>query len=398
MKKLSVYLSVITLLLAFVPLQSCKKDKKTDPQVQTGSATAISSYNVLFKGTIVSTGSFTILDYGFVYSTTSTGISETTGTKVSLGQNPQAGEYSKEVDKISVTNYYSPIIYFKAYIKSEKGTVFGELQSITLPIPVPSKVSTLTGKSGDQITISGQFYNTSISNVGVIFGGVKATVVSASSTQIVVTVPSGIKADENAQIPMILAINGQDLHGPYSFTIQSHFKDFSPKSGPIGTYITFSGDNLPNLEFAPGFTVIYGNVTQGVTILHWRAFVPLRITSNNLQISVKDNNNNTFILPGAFTVLPLAITSMSPASGPAGSTVTVTGTNFPYSNVAYDPADPTGAAVTGTLGNAEFRVTLNTNDQLSFTVPDNLPAGTYNFVLHAGPDSATAPQTFTVTP
>src|SRR5580693_2323454 len=113
MKKFSARLNVIILLLALIQLQSCKKDKSTDPQIQTISVTALSPGKVLFKGNIVSTGSFNILDYGFVYSTTTSGINETIGTKVSLGQNPQVGAYSKEVDGITVTNSYSPVIYVR---------------------------------------------------------------------------------------------------------------------------------------------------------------------------------------------------------------------------------------------------------------------------------------------
>ena len=115
MKKRSTCLSIILLLLASIQFHSCKKDKSADPQVQTTAVTALAPGKVLLKGNIVSTGSFKVLDYGFVYSTSTSGINETVGTKVSLGQNPQAGPYSKEVDGITITNNYSPMIYVRAY-------------------------------------------------------------------------------------------------------------------------------------------------------------------------------------------------------------------------------------------------------------------------------------------
>ncbi|HTD41549.1 MAG TPA: IPT/TIG domain-containing protein [Mucilaginibacter sp.] len=387
MKKFSARLSIIILLLALIQLQSCKKDKSTDPQIQTISVTALSPGKVLFKGNIVSTGSFNILDYGFVYSTTTSAINETIGTKVSLGQSPQIGAYSKEVDGITVTNSYSPIIYVRAYITNEKGTAFGALSSVTLPTPAASSVSPSSGKSGDQITINGQFYAASTSDVKVSFSGVQANVSSVSSTQIVATVPSGIQAADNTQIPVQVSIGGQNLNVPYnSFTIQANFKDYSPKSGPIGTAITFTGDNLPSYYYYSGVTVLFGTVSQSLSYYSSQATVPSNITTNNFQISVTEYGK-TVTLPGTFNVTAPTITSISPGSGLAGSTVTVTGTNFPTSY----------GSISATLGNVSVSANVYGNNQFSFTVPTSLSAGSYSLVLNAGPNSVTAPQKFTVT-
>jgi len=385
MKKITACLSIIVLLLASIQLQSCKKDKSNDPQVQTISVTALSPGSVLFKGNIVSTGSFKILDYGFVYSTTTSGVNETTGTKVSLGQNPQTGQYSKEVDGIIVTNSYSPIIYVRAYITNEKGTAFGALTSATLPTPTASSVSPSTGKSGDQITINGQFYAATASDVKVAFGGIQATVVSASPTQIVATVPSGINAVDNTQVPVQVSVGGQNLSLPYSFTIQANFKDYSPKSGPIGTVITFTGDNLPSSYYYSNYTVSFGTVTQAISY-YSQATVLYNVTTNNFQISVTDNGK-TFALPGTFSVTAPTISSLSPGSGLAGSTVTVTGTNFPtsYGNIS------------ATLGGVSVTASPYSSNQFSFTVPTSMSAGSYSLVLTAGPNSVTSPQKFTVT-
>src|SRR6185312_5543511 len=113
--------------------------------------------------------------------------------------NPQTGPYSKQVDGIIVSNAYSPVIYVRAYLTNEKGTAFGALTSVTLPAPAASSVSPASGRSGDQVTINGQFYASTTSDVKVSFNGTQATVISVSSTQVVVTVPSGINASDNTQ-------------------------------------------------------------------------------------------------------------------------------------------------------------------------------------------------------
>jgi len=383
MKKLSACLSMIILLLASVQFQSCKKDKSSDPQIQTISVTALSPGNVLLKGNIVSTGSFKILDYGFVYSTTTSGINETTGTKVSLGQNPQPGAYSKEVDGIVVTSNYSPIIYVRAYLTNEKGTAFGALMSVNLPTPSASSVSPASGRSGDQVTINGLFYASTTNDVKVTFSGVQATVVSVSSTQVVVTVPSGINASDNTQVPIQVLVGGQNLYLPYSFTILANFKDYSPKSGPIGTVISFSGDNLPSY-YSSNYTVSFGSVTQTASY-YSQPTVPSNVTTNNFQISVTENGK-TFALPGTFSVTAPTITLLSPESGLAGSNITVSGTNFP---TAY-------GSISATLGGVSVTTSPYSNNQFSFTVPTSLSPGSYSFVLNAGPNSVTASQKFTV--
>ncbi|MDB5133746.1 MAG: hypothetical protein JWP37_349 [Mucilaginibacter sp.] len=388
MKKFSACFSIIILLLASTLLQSCKKDKSTNPEVQTVSVTALSPGSVLFKGNIVSTGSFSVLDYGFIYSTTTSGINETTGTKVSLGQNAQPGQYSKQVNGIIVASAYSPVLYVRAYITNEKGTAFGVLSSVTLPTPSASNVSPSSGRSGDQITINGQFYSVAANDVKVSFSGVQASVVSVSPTQIVVTVPSGIGATDNSQIPIQVSLAGQNLSLPYNFTIWANYKDYSPKSGPLGTAITFTGDNLSNNSYYynQSITVLFGTTSEILNNYYYTPpTVPNNVTTNNFQISVTENGK-TFALPGTFNVTAPTITSISPASGLPGSTVTVTGTNFPTSY----------GSITATLGSESVAANPYSSNQFSFTVPTDLSTGNYTFALQAGPNSITAPTKFTV--
>jgi hypothetical protein len=224
-----------------------------------------------------------------------------------------------------------------------------------------------------------------VSDVKVTFSGVQATVVSVSSTQAVVTVPSGINASDNTQVPIQLTVGGQTLSLPYSFTILANFKDYSPKSGPIGTPITFTGDNLPSY-YSSNYTVSFGSVSKTVGYYYSQVIVPANVTTNNFQISVTENGK-TFALPGSFSVTAPTITSLSPGSGLAGSTVTVSGTNFPtsYGNIS------------ATLGGVNVSANVYSNNQFSFTVPTNLSAGSYSFILTAGPNNVTAPQKFTVT-
>lgn len=388
MKKYSLYLGTFLLLFACA-LQGCKKDKSSDPEIQTTSVTSLSLSSVLMKGNIINKGTFKVLDYGFVYSTTTSGINETVGTKVSLGTNAPEGEYSKQVDGISTSNSYSPVLYVRAYLTNERGTAFGKLTTITLPTPSTSNVSPLSGKSGDQVTITGQFYTTSASDVKVTFSGTQATVLSVSQTQVVVQVPSGIPATHNTQIPIAVSVAGRSITASYSFVIQANVKDFSPKSGPVGTVITFSGDNLPSsYYYGSDISILFGGVSQPLGYYYssgMQATVPTNVTSSDLQISVIVGGK-TFTLPGSFSVTAPTITSLSSNSGLPGSTITVYGSNFPTNY----------GVVTATLGNVSVNTSLYSSTQFTFTVPSSMSAGSYTFTMKAGPNNVSAPQNFTV--
>lgn len=386
MKKYSLYLGILVLLFACA-LQSCKKDKGSDPEIQTTSVTSLSLSSVLMKGNIINKGSFKVLDYGFVYSTTTSGINETIGTKVSLGTSAPEGEYSKQVDGITTTGSYSPVLYVRAYLTNERGTAFGKLTTITLPTPSTSNVSPLSGRSGDQVTITGQFYTTAASDVKVTFNGTQATVLSVSQTQVVVQVPSGISAAHNTQIPIAVSVAGRSITASYSFVIQANVKDYSPKSGPVGTIITFSGDNLPSYYYGSDISVLFGGISQSIGYYSsgMQATVPSTVTSSSVQVSAVVGGK-TFALPGSFSVTAPTITSLSPGSGLPGSTVTVYGSNFPT----------TYGSLTGTLGGVSVGINTYSSGQLTFTVPSSMSAGSYAFILKAGPNNVSAPQNFTV--
>lgn len=385
MKKLSFYLSIVILFIASVQLQSCKKDKDSDPQIQTTSVTALSPGKVLMKGNIISIGSARILDYGFVYSTSTSNINETIGTKVSLGTSPAEGEYSKEVANIVATTGYSPILYVRAYLTNEKGTAFGKLTSVTLPTATASSVTPSSGKSGDQVTIAGQFYTSSASDVKVTFGNVQATIVSVSQTQIVAQIPSGIQATHNSQVSVVITVAGQTLTASY-FTIQANIKDYSPKTGPIGTLITFTGDNLPSYYGGSDINISFGGITQSLSYYSSPQLpVPANVTSNSLQISVI-TGGKTYALPGTFDVTAPTVTALSPTSGLPGSTITVSGSNFPT----------TYGTINATLGGVTVAASPISNTQFSFVVPSTMSTGSYTFTLAAGPNTVSASQKFTV--
>ena len=76
--------------------------------------------------------------------------------------------------------------------------------TVVYTTPRITSFSPTSAAVGDTVTITGSGFSTTAANNIVYFGGVRATVSSATPTQLVVTVPSGAK-DE----PITVTANGK---------------------------------------------------------------------------------------------------------------------------------------------------------------------------------------------
>jgi len=383
MKK-NIFLIAITL-FAFFQLQSCKKDNLSGPEIQTLSGTALAPNAAIFTGSIVSKGNFNPYDYGFIYSLTSD-VSEARGTKISLGKNIPQGEFTKEVRNLSTSSpYYSPIVYVRAYVTDEKGTALGKLIQITLPSSQVGSIIPSSGKSGDQVKISGKFYAESDSSVAVMFNNTKAKILSISETEITAEVPGGIPSAHGNQFNVEVIIAGQRVYSTNGFTILANIKDFAPKSGPLGTVISFSGDNLPQPYYYPdNFSVFFGE--QRVDPINANPFQitvpPTTKVKSELSVTI---SNKKIILPGEFTITPPVFTGISTETTLPGTTISLSGTNFPV-NYQYNYIP------TAKIGSIEVTINPNYLGDYEIVVPDDLSPGEYTISVTLGPHTVTVPK------
>lgn len=155
---------------------------------------------------------------------------------------------------------------------------------------------------------------------------------------------------------------------------------FSPGSGVAGTSVTISGTNLTGataLTFggkaASSFTV--ASATQITAVV--------ASGSSTGKISVT-TPGGTATSSANFTVVAApTISSFSPASGPVGATVTITGTGF------------TGATAVAFHGTAAASFTVSSDTRISATVASGTTTGTVSVTTPLG--TATSVTNFTVT-
>jgi photosystem II stability/assembly factor-like uncharacterized protein len=181
--------------------------------------------------------------------------------------------------------------------------------------PKISSVTPLSAVAGSTITINGANFN---GITAITFGTRQATSFNViSSNQIQAVLGSGSTGDL-----IVYSFNGNDT--AHNFKVLPLLSSVSPASGGYGALIDFTGNTLSDVT---SVTVDGFPVKSFTAISSTELVIVLGdgITGNNITVT-NAGGSSTFT---AFTYYrPPTITSFTPASGPAGSSITINGTNF----------------------------------------------------------------------
>jgi plastocyanin len=299
---------------------------------------------------------------------------------------------SKTVTFTATTAGTFPFVCTQSNCGAGHSSMIGQLvvNAVTQSGPTITNVSPASGPTGGgtSVTITGTNFTNS-GTTTVTFGGSSATNVNVtSSTTISATTP----AHAEGIVDVVLTNNGQSVTATGAFTYQAlKVISVSPNSGSTtgGTNVTISGSSFQN-----GATVTFGgspatNVTvqDSNTII---ATTPLGPATEQLGVDVvvKNPDGSSATLPHGFTysVPPLTVTSISPATGlPSGGTpVTITGAGF-----------TSAVASSVTFGGiAATSVTIINPITMQVVAPAH-PLGTVDVVITVGGLTVTKPGAFT---
>lgn len=206
-------------------------------------------------------------------------------------------------------------------------------------IPLVIALSSATGSAGQEITITGKHFSENTDEIVVLFGEVPAIIKASTSTTITVIIP-----ENQNEVKVIVAVDKLVARNKPDFTymvpvtpdipvtnpeeevLKPVVTSISPSSGLFGITITIDGENFStdksqNLVSFNGVPA----VVQDATPTKLTVTVP---GSSTGPVSVTVNGNKAINEP-VFTYLNTpTVTSIAPASGLAGTTVTIIGTNF----------------------------------------------------------------------
>src|SRR6266403_1002945 len=199
--------------------------------------------------------------------------------------------------------------------------------SILINLPPPPTITSLSqnaGAVGASITITGTNFGTPQGSSTVTFNGNTAAAASAwSATSITVLVPAGATTGNVVVTVFGVASNGL----PFTIVLPPTITSLSLTSGAVGVSITITGTNFGTPQ---GTSTVTFNGTAAAAASVWSATsitvtVPVGATTGNVVVTVgaQVSNGSPFTI-----VLPPSITSLSQTSGPAGTSINITGTNF----------------------------------------------------------------------
>ena len=243
------------------------------------------------------------------------------------------------------------------------------------------------GRAGDTVTLYGAGLQgaTNVSFDDASFGFVSDPTfsVNAAGTQITAHVPYHAKTGWiQVTVPGVALMSTLDRNLLAFNVLPTIDEPFSPTHGPVGTPITFTGD-----EFLGTKQVTAGSSTTGwsyainsnssITVYPTAAAVSGRI--------VVLNAGGWTQTAGSFTVDP-TITSMFPLTAPVGSQVGIAGSGF---GVAGDQRTITVGGVAAT------QTSYTSPTQIGFYVPAGVTSGHVTVQVNNGP-VATSPGLFGV--
>ena len=198
------------------------------------------------------------------------------------------------------------------------------LFTVTSSGPSISNVSPSGGTVGTSVTLTGSSFGSSQGNSTVTFNGTSASPTSWTATSIALPVPTG------ATTGNVIVTVGGVASNAYGFTVGTaapSITGISPTSGAVGTVTTISGTNFGSSQ---GSSTVNFNGVTGIPT-SWsstsiKVKVPAGATTGNVVVYAGSTPSNgmAFTVPGTGP----SITGTSQTSGPVGSSITITGTNF----------------------------------------------------------------------
>jgi hypothetical protein len=390
-----------TIVITLLVFSGCSKGKTPDPdpvtvpvpeekpkpeeatvKAETISLSFITPIAVELKGKIINEGKKTILDRGFVIA-----FGTNTGNKVSVRSDPVSDLFELKIDDFHlplVDGVLLPAVVM-AFVTDEKGTHYGNALSLEIG-GMASKIQQTGGKTGDIITLTGNYLDMKKEDTKVQFGHVDAQVISVTDKTITAAVPRGIIAIHGEPVDVMLVWRGKQQLAARSFFIWANIKDAQPRTGPLGTVVRFTGDNLPLENASTALKVSFGDVpviADYDTEYFFR--VPSELSKDKVRLSYQQGPQSVE-LPFEFTVTPPVIKSMSP--NPASKTDPITlkmENSLPHWEGEKDAIVDVGG----------FKTTARANEQGDFVfLPFRVfPTGqNFTVTITVGPHTLTAPE------
>jgi YD repeat-containing protein len=204
-----------------------------------------------------------------------------------------------------------------------------------------------SGPVGSQVTIWGSGFSATPGLNTVTINGVAASVVSAATNKLVVTVPSATTG------PIAVSVGGGSTTTTQSFVVTasincaSMFIGFSPAIGVAGASVAISGSNLDVAPASPIFNGAALATVQSATSSTLNITVPSAATSGRLSVSMPPKCGSSslgdfFVPPSPFVATDIGATGRLTINGASAGVTLAAGKKALY---VFDGAPQVGTAL-----------------------------------------------------
>lgn len=174
-----------------------------------------------------------------------------------------------------------------------------------------SSISPLTARVGETVTITGTGFSVERPSNTVLFKGNannSATVVTASATELKVTVPAGAT---NGTISV--TVGGKTATSAQEFVVDTSLgapkiTSINPTNGFVGTEVTIQGENFSTT--ANELSVLFNSTAAEIkssTLTKIVAIVPQGLTEGNVSVTVKRSDKTSEAVTFVVDRLPVAV-------------------------------------------------------------------------------------------
>jgi len=361
------------------------------------------------------TGSHFVSSYPFGYCLSSSYtslscVSGSTGTFTSTSSGTVPSGISFAIPSMSPGSYY--VVAYNgtavdAYAAFTVSTATLSLSPISGPVGQPT---TLAGSGYSPTTTYNDCISTSSTAVSCVSGS-SGSFTSSSSGAIpgatTLTVPSGTSPGAY----YVIAYIGSTVIQESTFTVTVPNLSVSPASGPVGQATTLSGSNyITSTAYSDclstsatatscvsgspsSFTSSSsGTIPSGTTVT-----VPSAAAAGPYYVIVYQAS--AVVSSAAFSVVTPTM-SIAPASGPSGTMITLSGSNYITSTLYSDCLSTSSSATSSCLSASKSSFTTSSSGAIpsgtTVSVPSGTVAGTYYVLVYSGTTVVTQ-STFTVT-
>ncbi|MGA2866789.1 MAG: IPT/TIG domain-containing protein [Verrucomicrobiota bacterium] len=228
--------------------------------------------------------------------------------------------------------------------------------------PAITGFSPAAGPPGTNVVLTGANF---LGATAVLLNGLPLEVTPTNNSTLQFTVPANATTG-----PIRLNAPAGSVTTASSFVVWPAIYSFSPTSGPPNTAVTVWGANFNAGTGTPTvrFNGVLAALQPGFTFSQLTAFVPAAAATGPISVTTSDG---TAIGPGNF-YLPPTISTFTPANGPAGTWVRLSGANFTDARTVWFNGLPAPSFV------------VTNNSTIGAMAPDDVTTGPLSLMTPGG--------------